>query len=78
MNVGQLRQVLCDAEALYREAGDTKRANLLAKFSNLLDGNEALSVARLAERVTGAWQGPVRADIRGNGRRRRERVHSAK
>jgi len=78
MNVGQLRRVLGDAERLYRDCGDTRRANLLARFSNLLDQDQALPVARFAQRISDAWHGSTRKQPRVSTRRRRERVELAK
>jgi len=78
MNIGQLRRVLSHAEQLYRDCGDMRRANLLAKFSNLLDGHEAVPVARFAQTISDVWGGPARRRPRVSTRKRRHTIVLAK
>lgn len=79
MNVGQLRRTLEHLERIYRDSGDTKRARLLATFSNLLDGDQDVPIVRFVQQIGNAWQlGPLRKRVRADARGRRERAHMVK
>jgi hypothetical protein len=79
MNVGQLRRTLANLADIYRDSGDIKRAKLLATFSNLLDGDQELPLARFVQRIDNAWRAePRRTGVGVNAHGHREKAQSVK
>jgi hypothetical protein len=54
MNIAQLRKILALQEQHCIEDGDREKADAIASFANLLEGNDQMSVPKFVERVSKA------------------------
>lgn len=72
MNLGQLRKVLQTAEGQYRQDGRGDVADALSSFSsNLLRGNESVTVSAFVSRIEKARRPPVPTGKSAKGRKRK-------
>jgi hypothetical protein len=70
MHIRQLREVLALQEQHCREDRDDEKANAIASFANLLEGNDELSVSEFVQRVLKAHKRAVLSPDRTARRRR--------